>query len=570
MSRRSPSSQTTMYRLRRVADAPLSSYVQEKYFEPDRDFAPRETQVGDVASLLVYGAMTTGAPKWTEQASEITGLTPDVSNMTSAGVLLIPYEDFIYALSWGMGFLILSPQYIDGGFGIRFAIRKADATRVRSVTTNAIDVLPRTAKTSILGGAEFNAFRVEDIGEVLNRMVVSVDSNGLACAKPDRRTWVTVRGADALNLPLGRSPHLLLRDIGFVHAVVERAPVVQGLEFLESTRPLRAEDPIVRDLEDLLESVLSTNDPERLALSWPAEWDDERGEALQFRFSGFGPAQNGTEDDLTLDDLLDRIEIMVQGHKLQSLKKGKIQALNHDGEAVSRSISANRWITFEHDLNGERYIYSRGLWYSVGGSYLDSVRERVALILSQTWQVTLPEWRSETKRRKKTGELYRSLIDEGDYNLFVAKDSVDYTCLDKKFLYTNQHPRGFEACDLFGPSGELIHVKNLKDSVSASHLFNQAQVSAEGLKYQPDAIERLGQKISEVSDGVRSLQEGYRPKTVVLAFAGRDASVDSLFTFSQMNLLRCAQRLNAMDIELKVCAIASLPEDVAKDESERP
>ncbi len=43
------------------------------------------------------------------------------------------------------------------------------------------------------------------------------------------------------------------------------------------------------------------------------------------------------------------------------------------------------------------------------------------------------------------------------------------------------HRHGIEACDLLGPDDELIHVKRLRGSDDASHLFSQGLVSVSAL-----------------------------------------------------------------------------------------
>jgi uncharacterized protein (TIGR04141 family) len=112
----------------------------------------------------------------------------------------------------------------------------------------------------------------------------------------------------------------------------------------------------------------------------------------------------------------------------------------------------------------------------------------------------------------------------------------------------------------------------LADSVSASHLFNQAQVSALALCNQPDAVTRLRDKIHEFSSGRRTLPQDFRPATVVLAFAGKAATVEALFTFSQVALHRCAQTLDLLNVDLRIFAIESsdeIAEEMAGD-SGRP
>jgi len=551
--RSSNANQTTLYRLRSEERLPLLSYVQEKYIQ--QGFTPIEVDIEGVSSLFIFGAIAKDRANWVDHATSLTGISPDVANVTSAGALLLPYDGFIYGLSWGMGFLIFHPKHLDAGFGIRFAIRKADPRRVRSVTTNAIDALPRTAKTSILGGADLRAFRIEEIGEVLNRMVVSAPSDGLSCEEPGERTWITVRGADALTVPLGKTPTNLLKDIAAIHDVLKTQPVAPGLEHLEGTRPLKSNDPRIPQLNSELSHNLKKRDGIRVALSMPSEWEDERGEGSIFKLSGFGKRINESIEGLELADLLEPITDFPDDQKLSALKRGKVQALNNDGDAVSRAIAGNKWVTFETDWEGQRYVYSRGQWYNVGGAYIALLKDRIGRILANTWTTTLPDWPKKRKLRRMSREQYLGPATEGEYNLRVAKLDPRFTCLDRKLLYTQQHRGGIESCDLLGPNNELIHVKRLDDSVSASHLFAQAQVSAEALHHQVDALSKFKEQVEAQSRGKRSIPDSFRPSRVVLAFAGRPATVQSLFTFSQVTLHRCAQRLNDLNLELLITSI---------------
>src|SRR5262245_25233914 len=97
---------------------------------------------------------------------------------------------------------------------------------------------------------------------------------------------------------------------------------------------------------------------------------------------------------------------------------------------------------------------------------------------------------------------------------------------------------------------ELVHVKRLDDSVSASHLFNQAIVSAEALRRQVDALAGFRQRVEAVSAGKRAIIAEFRPQKVVLAFGGREAKPEALMTFSQVTLARCAQRIAELDAVL--------------------
>ncbi|MEU6645657.1 DUF6119 family protein [Saccharomonospora sp. NPDC046836] len=175
----------------------------------------------------------------------------------------------------------------------------------------------------------------------------------------------------------------------------------------------------------------------------------------------------------------------------------------------------------------------------------------------------MPKWPKQNKRRKSNGAEYVDWANEAIYNDDVVGQLQGYVSLDRRMIKTVQHPRGFESCDFLTPDDRLVHVKRLDDSVAASHLFNQAANSAEALTRQPDAKEKFREKVYEISAGKRVLPENFRPKAIVLAFAGRSASPDDLFTFSQVSLSRCAQQINGVGLTLEIAQINESDEIVA-------
>ncbi|MEV0899997.1 DUF6119 family protein [Actinoplanes sp. NPDC049802] len=543
----------TLYRLSPKGGVELQGMIQEKYV--NSGFAPISVTVGNVECVMTHGIIAReGPPDWVDHLTTLTGSQLDVSNQTAAGLLLVPVDGFVFALSWGMGFLLFDQKYVDPGFGLRFAIRRADPDEVRSLTVHALDTLPRTAKTSVLGGAKIGAFGMEELGEVLSRLVGRVPADGLSCATEDGKTWITVRGSDALSLPLGRTPNLLLSDLAAINEVVENGSPVAELEHLEDTHPLRGGSDLVKQLDSALSERLALGTP-RLALSWPAGWEDEQGEASRFELSKFREEFNGTRDELELEDLILPIADKLPKDRLRFLKRGRIHGVKNDGSVTSRAIAADKWITFEHVHEGRRYVFHRGQWYDIGGEYLARLHGKVSRILAIRFAVALPAWPVTEKKRRKTNEKYIDPVVEGDYNLLVEdRNSADFVCLDKKLVRCEQHPRGFESCDLLGPGNELIHVKDLADSVSASHLFNQALVSAEALR-QVDAVDAFRRVVNLASGGKREIPAGFRPSKVVLAFAGRAATPNELFTFSQVTLHRLAVRLDVMNVPLEISQI---------------
>lgn len=496
--RESEASKASLYRLNLPAGQDLRTAVQEKYF--DRGFAAEDVTIDDHEAVLIYGAIHNDTPDWTKHVLSLTDFMPLVANGTSAGILIVRLDDRdrCYALSWGMGHLLFNWAVIETGFGLRFALRRADSDQISALTLHTLDTLPKTVRASVFGGAALGAFGLEEVGEVISRLVGKIPTTGLSSdrrptGKASSEKYVTVRGTDALSIPLAKRATNLISDLRLIDHIIETEEPAPGLEHLENTHPLRSNDHRIKALNDLLSTSLKPDNP-RLALCWPSEWDEEVGEPTKYAITAPGHEGNSETAELELSDILTKLDNIDERKRLQRLRAIKIQGKDASGSALTRDIAGHCWITFETDFDGQRYVFHRGRWYNVGGAYLDLLKDRINRILANRSTEQLPPWPQTRKRRKTTGATYLGPVTEATYNDHIAATQDGFYSLDRKLLHTEQHPRGFEGCDILSPNNALIHVKRLDDSVSASHLFNQAIVSAEALRRQTDALQEFRKK----------------------------------------------------------------------------
>ncbi|MBW0088978.1 TIGR04141 family sporadically distributed protein [Pseudonocardia sp. KRD-184] len=544
-------------------DELLAVAAKEEYVDREQ-FDTEEVVFGNRQALLVYGQIPNEQPDWLDHVQTLTGFRPPVQNDTSAGLLLVRLEDshnYCYGITWGMGHLIVDGARIDDGFGLRFALRRADSDQISALTTHALDTLPRTSRLSVLGGTAIKSFGLEEVGEVVSRIVGKIPATGFSSDKPGTPIYITVRGSDALGVPLAKDPYKALSDLNLIDSVILSEEPAEGLEHLENTRPLRPGHPLIPELNKALSERIADIGPGRLALSWPAEWNEDVGEASTYQISGL-PREDAVVQEIELADIIEPVAERPDPDKLALLKRLSIQGLAAGGTPLSRKISTEKWLSFECDLNAERYVMQRGRWFNVGGAYIEMLEDKIRRILSATSPIDLPRWPKQEKTRRRGGARYTARADEGVYNKLAAQRDRDLVCMDRKLIQTVQHPSGFESCDLYHSSGALIHVKHLDDSVSASHLFNQAVVSAEALRRQVDALENFRTRVEAESGGTHHVATGYRPAQVVLAFSGGGAVADSIFTFSKIALARCAQRLEEMAIDLMITRIGESNEVV--------
>lgn len=572
----SRASKTSLYKLQLRSSDDLKLGIQQKYLD-QHEFRTESVMIGQREGLLVYGVIANESPSWVKHAMSLTSTSISLRNQNSAGVVLVRLDDesdHCYALTWSMGHLVVNPIYVDDGFGLRFALRRADPEDVRALTIHALDTVSRTSRTSVIGGAPLDSFGMEEVGEIVSRLVGRVVATGFASDKlrsgqekeKDKVSAtpkkVTIRGADALGIPLAKSPADLLSDLTLIDSIVSEESPVQELKHLEHTQPLRPSNPKIPTLANELAKNLESHG-RMVALSWPSEFDEEPGEIAKYQFNGLGRAWNGTYEELELECLTAPLTNVAAVDRIKKLRGATIQGLADDGRALTRAISADKWLTFQTELGEQRYVFHRGRWFNVGGAYLVMLKERVKRIFECVSDVSLPPWPQQQRVRKSTGEPYIGRAVEAAYNDQVVGQLEGYYSLDRKLIRTEQHPRGFEACDLLTPDNKLVHVKRLDDSVAASHLFNQAMNSAEALRRQPDALRLFRERVREVSAEEKELPKDFEPNTVVIAFGGRERSADDLFTFSQVSLSRCAKRIAELGMRLEIAHILDVDDIIA-------
>jgi uncharacterized protein (TIGR04141 family) len=361
------------------------------------------------------------------------------------------------------------------------------------------------------------------------------------------RTWRlftgTLRGAEALQLPLARTPKELISDLGVLGKLLQK-PALPGLELLEQVTLVKHDPALIAELDARLEGALTSPSSSRIGLAWPHEQLDENNVAVSYRVQGVGRGKGGPFDELpTFEDLVSLITQAPAMKRLAKLKQLKIVLFSEpdadDYSAASSAIPAIKWVAFETDIGKRRYFLHSGSWYLVDQQYMERLRQQTKDILSRDPGFTMPDWTAAE-------------ADEKAYNTMAAKQ-MDALNLDRKLIRTDMHRHGIESCDLLLEDGTLIHVKNLRGSDVASHQIAQALVSADALLHDDQARDALGRRIKDASFPKPSAQA---PKRVVLAMARNgEITGDTLFTFTQVTLVRNVQALSNQGVDVFVAPI---------------
>ena len=198
----------TLYRL--VGLPSYNAAVREKYRQSsDGENGKEEVRVAETKAFLYWSTVKRNQVKWTDTIRELTKKELMVGNATASAVLLIPYADdtesiseakslnghdvgtsgnkassfSAWAITFGMGFQMLEPLYIDPGFGQRVAIRCANPDGLNALSKTTLDERPEMVRSTIPSGANLRSFGFEELGDFATRLVTEGYIESRQCLK---------------------------------------------------------------------------------------------------------------------------------------------------------------------------------------------------------------------------------------------------------------------------------------------------------------------------------------------------------------------------------------------------
>jgi uncharacterized protein (TIGR04141 family) len=503
--------------------------------------------ISGVKSHLIAGVRAIDAPAWGKHVHRISGRDMDLSSTTPFAIILVPVGDWVMAVAFGSGRYLLDGLWMDEGFGLLFAIRRLDPTKLRTVSSNLLDISARSSQISFPSGSTVPGFRLEPAGELVTGIAGKANMDGLTYHEATDGKQYQIRAGNSLSIQIGNSPDTFLADLEAICRIVEESDENSPLRFIAQVRPLNENDPLIPRLEGRLAVALGGDDRfGPLGLCWPTAAARAMDEANSYRTNdvgGFGPIE--LDADLDIAAITERFDLIPVPARVSELKVCRLIpcADAYGEELLTRPISMDRWIAFETTIDEHTYCLHQGRWYELGRAAVERVREQVAELVANKSDLEFPLWTPTGKQE-----------DEHLYCEQVARQE-GYLCLDKSFARTPMHPR-FELADVIGPRDEVVHIKWLARATAASHLFTQARVSTWSQRMEPEALVQLDAKV-HLLDNSRRVTE--RPRVVVLAIGGRRWDVKQLFTLSMVDLLRLNEDLHHHGIELQFADIPFVP-----------
>ncbi|MDQ1077274.1 MULTISPECIES: DUF6119 family protein [Microbacterium] len=528
---------TTLYRM--LEGGTLETALTESRRESDDDFTVTDLVIEKRPARLVAGSITTRA-KWATDLKLLTGQSVSLSNSSPGAALLIQDAgEVVWAVTWGTGFHFLDSEQIDFGFGAGIVARSALPAEVKSLTKTILDHRARVDRSSMPNGSTIRDLGVDGYGEVVTR----IEAKAVIADLTVGDKVIQLRAADSLNVPLAKSPERLMADLEVLHELSLRQ-ILPGLESLEQLIALKPKDSRVPALDQKLVEALKVNGSHRLGIAWPHERLDVYGPVMSVKVTGFGDRERRVSEQAPeISDVLAWFAEIPAEEVLDRLKAVRVE-LHSEADPQGHTLAATpvplrRWLAFEVEDGNQRFCLHDGSWYRMDDQYLARIDARVNEILAEPASLQLPPWGSEY---------------EDKYNQKTAKALAGY-CLDRKLITTPLHSRGgIEPCDVFVPPGILIHVKRGRSSADLSHLLAQGLVSTDALARDENARAAWRARIEEESGGTVKNAE---LKEVVLAIGSEHpVTVDTLFTFTKVNLVKQFDALRYLGVQVHVTTVS--------------
>jgi uncharacterized protein (TIGR04141 family) len=474
------------------------------------------------------------------EASWVKNLRPIVVNdeldelrtTSSSAVLLIERAGRLFALTFGHGFHAIEAQYLERGFGLRVTANVIAANQVTSADTRGMSGNGKNQKTMLAAASELYALGIEPTEEWVRQLSGKAAEQGFAA---------TAAGADSLRLTIKDfSLRSLPNKLSTVWDRYEAQDYQNSFGFLDNFIRLDRSDPVIEELDNLVEYMVRRRDSSLgFAAPDPFEQLNVDHYSVKYRIE-------------TLVDHLGHEEMLNAVHGLPCrrplLRSVKVFAYDDAGQVVDKRYDLYDYVQAEVPRGDGRYVLTAGSWFRVSDDYVSQIRAYVAGIEDVTDALGLPNWdRAVLKADTNDPTL------EGSYNRFVVKRG-GFALLDKKNVLIGGPHQKIEICDLLTKQKQLICVKQASKSSTLSHLFAQGGVSA-SLMHEPSYNRRVMRHLHELdSDAKYGSSSDW---TFVYAIATDKPGIlsDSLFFFSQTNLVTHARDIRSRGFRVALCKI---------------
>lgn len=467
-------------------------------------------------------------PKWSSwlgTAFDVHALNP--RNQTNSFVMFLEVDKRVFAITFGYGFNALDRSLIEPDFGLKVTLNEVNPQALDMLDTRRVDRVSRQRRTHLNAGRGISDFDISTDMDWIRR----VSGRTL-----DTELTKKLAGADSLKISMQCAVADLGRHCRTFLKQYRKKSYRKHFKFIDHLRPLKAKDPLCPELEAKLVGLLEARDQECVSIALLEMPDDQ---ILTWRiYSGHTGKEYEDLDIARVYDFLDsHPNIPVDPDKIRVVGK------NPEGVAQTPKDTLRQYLVAQLDHKSATYLLSLGQWFRVDKDYMTQLREKARKLPDVTDELLLPVWSNAFKTEKQ-------------YNKHVGREK-NWLVLDAVPFHPEGRSGKLEVCDLLSQGRDFIHVKDMKDSATLSHLFSQGSVSATVFKQESTHADEVKKRFHEFYGSTPAFdQTGGRPRVVyAIATSKQGVLADTLFFFSVVNLLQHADAVRMLGFDVALCRI---------------
>lgn len=505
------------------------SLIKEEFFDFSqivRDDVQNTFEIEDVGTVF-YGISSQHNPIWIKDFFlNNETLLKYVKNSSSWVLLLIKVQisdmiSRIFALSFGYGKYLLKEDVIEERFGLKTALNIISDNSIRSIGKIVISGNNKSSREQMPKQSTITDFGFDIDSDLIK------DIAGKSI-KDDFIDGI-INGTDSFSCTVPINQNQIKEFLLSLYIEYLKQDYKTSFAWIDQVQPVRNKQTI-ETLDTLLfDSVIKSENKFWMAVPEVIDWESVKG----FRIQNDKEIRN----DILLENVLDSFKKDL--NSIEQFKNKGIKIISSLNDEEIGNWSSYKCFFGETDYEERSYCINNGKWYEIDNDFVKKINDEYG----------------------KTGISNVDFIDnnglkESDYNKLLTKSNDDnYICLDgNNVSYGGGHSK-IEICDVLSKENQLIHIKQYGGSAVLSHLFNQAVVSAELIKSDPNFIEEANKKISQ---NEFKLSQDKIYDVIFGIISNDDKELPHIPFFSKITFCNATRRLKSMGFNPTIKRIKSI------------
>lgn len=454
------------------------------------------------------------------------GITKSLKQTIKGAIAFVKVGGRSFALTFGHAYHYLKSESYEYDFGILTTLNAIDPEKIKSTDI----FLPETARRERIQipiAAELNFFDINADESVFRSLAGAVRDEYSDLMRH-------VSGVSSVRVSSKIEAKKIADLCSKLLEIYTKKDYKSTFPNIHNIQPVK--DPtLIKKLDEKLSEEVK-NQSAAVALTIPDISDPNVPTYL--KYSGSGRTKN-VHDEVNINDFYQYLE---EKNKkiidIDLLKKHKLNFQDDNGFPL-KEFSIYNSLLYDCVINQLSYHLCDGLWYLIDKNYLNQLSTYLDKFFIQRTDLT----ECNDKR-------------EEDYNSNIAKNNVNFLCLDK----TNIAPKNqtqIEPCDLYTVRNQrvnLIHIKISTRSSSLSHLFNQGVNSVEIVRLNDDSRNKLKSFIDNMGEEYIDSSAFTVTFGIITKKPYSDKS-KALPLFSRISLKRALNALELMGVPSEVVLI---------------